>query len=249
MQASFFAEHISPATNLIAQVVLFGSLLMGAFLARRQRFRAHGWVQGSVVLLNLVFIFAVMLPSFRHQLWRKGASESGTLFYGAGIIHAILGTTAELGGLYVVLTATSLLPKKLRFENFKPWMRSVLALWTLAVVSGGIFYGVSQAGAAPSQGGQATAAEKADATINVTNFSFDPPSVTVSAGSTVEWVDVKGRHEIEADNEAFHSPTLIAGNTFRFKFDKPGVYPYYCVFHGSRGGKDMAGTITVEAKK
>lgn len=240
--------HISPTTNLVVQVFLFASLMMGAFLARRRRFRLHGWIQGTIVSLNLVLIFAVMLPSFRHQLWGKAATDSGTMFYRAGITHAILGTAAELGGLYVVLTATSLLPKRLRFENFKPWMRSALALWTLAAVSGGLFYFVSQAGAA-AQDAQSAGGEKTAATINVTNFSFDPPAVTVSVGSTVEWVDVKGRHEIEADNEAFHSPTLTAGNTFRFKFEKPGVYPYYCVFHGSRGGKDMAGTITVEPKK
>ena len=240
------AVHISPTNNLIAEVSLLGTLFVGALLARKKYFRAHGWVQGSVVTLNLLLIYRVMLPSFRHQLW--GSSETNTLFYRAGIAHAIVGTTAELGGLYIVLTATSILPKWLRFENYKLWMRSALAVWTLAVLSGGLFYAVSQAGVAQSQEAPPAAAEKPAATINVTNFSFDPASVTVSVGSTVEWVDVKGRHEVQADNGAFHSPTLTAGSTFRYKFDKPGVYQYFCTFHGASGGKDMAGTITVEQK-
>jgi hypothetical protein len=28
---------------------------------------------------------------------------------------------------------------------------------------------------------------------------------------------------------------------------KPAVYPYYCMFHGGHGGKEMSGVVTVEA--
>jgi plastocyanin len=33
---------------------------------------------------------------------------------------------------------------------------------------------------------------------------------------------------------------------FSYTFSKPGVYPYYCVWHGAVGGQGMAGTVTVK---
>ena len=36
-----------------------------------------------------------------------------------------------------------------------------------------------------------------------------------------------------------------AGKSFSHKFTKAGTYRYYCSFHGSEGGGDMSGTITV----
>jgi plastocyanin len=89
------------------------------------------------------------------------------------------------------------------------------------------------------------AQDAAKVTINVKNFSFDPAQVTVKPGTTVEWTDSGGKHTIVADDGSFKSPTLTAGEKFEFKFDKPGTYRYYCSFHGSKGGHDMAGTVTV----
>jgi plastocyanin len=32
---------------------------------------------------------------------------------------------------------------------------------------------------------------------------------------------------------------------YSYKFDKPGKYPYYCTFHGGKGGHNMAGVVNV----
>jgi plastocyanin len=82
-------------------------------------------------------------------------------------------------------------------------------------------------------------------TVKFSNFKFEPKEVTITVGTTVEWIDEEGRHTIEADNGAFKSPTLTKGGRFEFKFTKPGTYPYHCGFHGDQGGKDMAGVIKV----
>jgi plastocyanin len=82
--------------------------------------------------------------------------------------------------------------------------------------------------------------------VTVTNFSFDPKELTVAPGTTVEWTDAGGKHTIEADNGAFKSAALTAGGKFEFKFDTPGTYDYFCGFHGSKGGHDMAGKIIVK---
>src|SRR6185295_16910115 len=90
-------------------------------------------------------------------------------------------------------------------------------------------------------------AEKA--TVKVSSFKFEPKILTVTAGTTVEWVNEGGRHTVEADNGSFKSDVLTDGKTFEHTFDKPGTYAYHCSFHGESGGKDMAGKIIVTKKK
>jgi plastocyanin len=82
--------------------------------------------------------------------------------------------------------------------------------------------------------------------ITVKNFGFDPATITVSPGTEVEWTDEGGRHSVEADDGSFKSGTLTAGGTFKHRFDRPGVYRYFCEFHGSKGGHDMAGVVNIK---
>jgi plastocyanin len=90
----------------------------------------------------------------------------------------------------------------------------------------------------------ATAAQTAKVTIK--NFEFVPKELTVTVGTTVEWVNEGGRHAVKADKNEFKSDVLANGGKFSHKFDKPGTYAYHCEFHGSPGGKDMAGKIIVK---
>jgi plastocyanin len=84
--------------------------------------------------------------------------------------------------------------------------------------------------------------------VTVKNFSFEPAQVTVPPGTIVEWVDERGRHTVKADDGSFESTPLVGGGKFELRFDKPGVYRYFCGFHGAPSGKDMAGTVTVSAR-
>ena len=93
--------------------------------------------------------------------------------------------------------------------------------------------------------GSSTLRAQDKVTITAKNFSFDPAQVTIKPGTTVEWVNSGGKHTIVADDGSFKSPDLTKGDKWEYKFDKPGTYRYYCNFHGSKGGHDMAGTITV----
>lgn len=87
------------------------------------------------------------------------------------------------------------------------------------------------------------------ATVKISSFKFEPKVLTVAPGTTVEWVNDGGRHTVEADNGSFKSDVLQQGGKFEHKFDKAGTFAYHCEFHGEKGGKDMAGTIIVKAKK
>jgi plastocyanin len=86
------------------------------------------------------------------------------------------------------------------------------------------------------------------ATVKVSSFQFTPKVLTITPGTTVEWVNEAGRHTVEADDGSFKSDVLKAGDKFEHKFDKAGTFAYHCEFHGEKGGKDMAGKIIVRGK-
>ena len=128
--------------NLIVQIAIGAALLAGAFLARRRRYAAHGICQTAVLLLNLVMIALVMWQSFHLQVLPRLMVHLGKRYYAAAAAHAALGTAAELLGLYIVLVAgTNIVPRRLRFQRWKLWMRVELALWWIVVLSGvGLYY-------------------------------------------------------------------------------------------------------------
>jgi len=197
--------------NLLVQLAMGLALVAGAFLARRERYRAHGICQSAGLLLNLVMIALVMSPSFHRQVRPQLRAGLRDPYYAVATAHAALGTAAELLGLYIILVAgTNLLPRRLRFERWKPWMRAELALWWIVVLFGAATYAVWYV--AP-QGAAAPRPAKASAgrVVEVSDFSFTAKQVSVPAGSTVEWVDVTGRHSVEADDGSFKSPTMISG--------------------------------------
>ena len=83
------------------------------------------------------------------------------------------------------------------------------------------------------------------AKVTITNNKFEPKTVTIKAGSEVTWENKEGTHTVGADDDSWTSSALTAGKSYSQKFDKPGKYPYYCAFHGSKGGHDMSGVVNV----
>jgi plastocyanin len=78
--------------------------------------------------------------------------------------------------------------------------------------------------------------------IVLKNFMFEPMSLTVKAGSTVTWKNLDGEpHTVVNDSGLFRSSALDQNDTFKFKFDKPGVYRIFCGIH-----PNMKETITVQ---
>ena len=123
--------------NLVIQLIMGAALIAGGLLAKQKRYRAHGICQTTVLLLNLLMIGLVMGPSFQQQVKPVLSKVLHKWYYEAAAIHAVLGITAEVLGLYIVTVAgTDLLPQWLRFKNWKWWMRTELAVWTIVLLSG-----------------------------------------------------------------------------------------------------------------
>ena len=76
------------------------------------------------------------------------------------------------------------------------------------------------------------AEEPASAQIKIDNFTFGPPSLTVSSGTTVTWInndDVP--HTVVSDDKVFRSKALDTDDKFSYTFTKPGTYNYFCSVH------------------
>jgi plastocyanin len=87
----------------------------------------------------------------------------------------------------------------------------------------------------------ATGARADDTTVTIKNFMF-AMDVTVTAGSTVTWKNQDGEpHTVASLDGLFRSPALDEGDSYSFKFEKPGVYKYICSIHPR-----MKATVTVK---
>ena len=89
-------------------------------------------------------------------------------------------------------------------------------------------------------------AESGYTSIAALDDYFDSEVLRVAVGTTVEWQNLgRNKHTVTADDGSFDSGNMEPGSEFSWTFDQPGVYRYYCVYHGSRGGVGMAGIVVV----
>jgi len=87
----------------------------------------------------------------------------------------------------------------------------------------------------------ATASGAAAAEIRIHDFRFDPPTLSVSVGATVTWVNHDEEvHTVTSAERLFTSPGLDGDQRFSYRFEKPGTYSYRCALH-----PQMQGTIVV----
>jgi len=82
-----------------------------------------------------------------------------------------------------------------------------------------------------------------DMSVKIDNFTFNPPRVTVKAGTTVSWTNGDDiPHTVTSSAKLFKSKVLDTDDKYSFTFATPGVYEYFCSLH-----PHMTGTIVVEA--
>lgn len=85
--------------------------------------------------------------------------------------------------------------------------------------------------------GPAASGDTVDAKIKL--FQFQPKSLAVKAGTTVEWVNGDDiEHSVTAgtpgqESNAFDSGLFKKNGHFAFTFSVPGTYAYFCKRHPS----------------
>jgi len=88
----------------------------------------------------------------------------------------------------------------------------------------------------------AAAAVGASQSVDIRDMRFDPGTVTIHVGDTVEWKNTDDRdHTITASDGSFDSGNLSSGASFRHTFKSAGKYSYKCSYHPR-----MKGVVVVE---
>lgn len=96
------------------------------------------------------------------------------------------------------------------------------------------------AGLLPSlaAGNAVVAAAAKTTTIDIDNFAFAPPDLTIAAGTTVTWKNEDDEvHRVTDDHKGFSSAALDTDDSYSHTFTKPGVYHYFCSVHPYMVGK------------
>lgn len=87
----------------------------------------------------------------------------------------------------------------------------------------------------------ATDARLADQ-VEIVDFEFDPPAITVDAGTKVTWTNEdQAAHTATTEDGSFDTGTLREGEQGTVTLDEPGSYAYICEFHPF-----MHGTVEVK---
>jgi plastocyanin len=77
--------------------------------------------------------------------------------------------------------------------------------------------------------------------VAISNFAFNPESLNVRVGDTVNWTNNDAAPHTSTSNTAvWSSPTLSQGQSFSFIFSSVGHFPYHCAIH-----THMLGVIVV----
>jgi plastocyanin len=87
----------------------------------------------------------------------------------------------------------------------------------------------------------ATSPPESGTTVTIDNYAFSPTTLTVSAGTTVTWVNNDtAAHTVTADDGTFDSGNLDPGESFTYTFASAGTISYHCNYHPT-----MVGTVVV----
>ena len=137
---------IGADVSLVVSVLAAALFTIGWRLAAGKRYEAHRWVMTAAVLLNLIPVAIWMIRYFVSYALPELPARLGQSPYGLTALHALVGAVGVLLGVFVALRGNELVPKALRFRNYKAFMRPAYALYMAGTVLGVVLYLVVYAG-------------------------------------------------------------------------------------------------------
>lgn len=141
---SLLAMPLDPVGNvsLSLQIVILFLLVLGIPFVRGQNSRKnllrHGYSTFLALILHTILILIVMIPTLI-----GGVSEFAGLspFYSITVwSHAVLGTTAEILGIILVVSWLRQSPSRMMCASWKKWMMPTFIIWTISVVNGALLH-------------------------------------------------------------------------------------------------------------
>lgn len=80
-----------------------------------------------------------------------------------------------------------------------------------------------------------------DVSMNIQNFAYTQPNITVKKGTKVTWTNQDSvRHDVNPDEDKTGAPEselLAKGESYSFTFDTVGEFSYHCTPHPYMKGK------------
>ena len=129
--------QIAATISLIFQIVVLVLLFAGMGLKGRKKFRQHGIVMFTAVVLHTIIILAWMVPSF--SLSFSGSINFADMIVVTILVHAFMGIAADLLGIWLVASWRLRADMKTCFAK-KSLMRVTMALWLIALFLGIVLY-------------------------------------------------------------------------------------------------------------
>jgi uncharacterized membrane protein YozB (DUF420 family) len=126
--------------TLVLILVTAVMFTIGWRLAVRKRYEAHQWVQTSAVILNTLVVLFIMVSSFLTHILPGIPAKLNQGDYAVTTVHAIVGVISLVLGIFIVLRGNKLVPKALRFKNYKLFMRTSYTLYMVATFLGVVVY-------------------------------------------------------------------------------------------------------------
>lgn len=127
------------------------------------------------------------------------------------------------------------------------YLAGITLLFTLLSISGSCtkstMYNTPSGNTTGSNTGSKGGAVPGANEVWIQNMTFDPSSITVTAGTTVTWTnkDAVG-HTVTSDSGLFDSGTIGTNGTYSYTFATEGTFNYHCKVHLS-----MIASVTVTA--
>ena len=116
-----------------------------------------------------------------------------------------------------------------------------------AVIFGAVYFLVMKSPApvfdpapvsAPAESADSISVDKAAKEVLIQNFIFSQPIINIKKGDTVTWINKDSApHTVTGESGGPSSQTLKLNDSYSFKFDKSGEFPYICAFHPSMKGR------------
>jgi uncharacterized membrane protein YozB (DUF420 family) len=132
--------------SLIAMIVAAVLFTIGWRLAARKDLEAHRWVMTAAVILNLIPVAIWMIRYFALYTLPELPQHLDKGVYALTTIHAIVGAIGVVLGVFVALRGNELVPKALRFKNYKAFMLPAYGLYMAGTALGVAVYLVVFAG-------------------------------------------------------------------------------------------------------
>jgi plastocyanin len=181
----------------------------------------------SILVLAAVGVVGLMPEPAQAQLFCRGRRAYG------GYYGSYYGGPGNYGPRYSTTgyASTNYFPE----ANYTP---------TTAYYTPGTGYGPRVAGYyAPPADQQALANQQSLARIELRDNAFEPKSLNIQAGATVQFVNAgQMPHTVTSDDGRWESGDIPPGGVFNAMFIYPGTYRFHCKYHSV---DKMVGSITV----